>query len=99
VECGLRFESNLANQGQLQMNKALAEQLIEGATWVMEKAGHGSMNPVDILRWPGVMEAQAQDMDALSSALIGCLDTGHRRLPRRPRQRRRQAESADRAAA
>ncbi len=74
VECGLRFESNLANQGQLQMNKALAEQLIEGATWVMEKAGHGSMNPLDILRWPGVMEAQAQDMDALSQQLMTCLD-------------------------
>lgn len=74
VECGLRFESSLASQGQLQMNKALAEQLIEGATWVMEKAGHGSLNPVDILRWPGVMETQAQDMDALSNALIACLD-------------------------
>lgn len=74
VECGLRFESNLANQGQLQINKSLAQQLIAGADWVMEEAGQGSLNPVDILRWPGVMEAQAQDMDALSNQLIACLD-------------------------
>ncbi|MCC4263477.1 YicC family protein [Oceanimonas baumannii] len=74
VECALRFESNQANQGELHINKALAEQLIEGATWVMEKAGKGRLNPVDILRWPGVMETQAQDMDAIGQALLQGLD-------------------------
>ncbi|MBO1519901.1 YicC/YloC family endoribonuclease [Oceanisphaera pacifica] len=75
VECALRFESNTAVQGELQMNKALAQQLISGADWIIKEAGQGTLNPVDILRWPGVMEAQAQDMDALSNQLMACLDT------------------------
>ena len=56
------------------MNKPLAQQLIAGANWVLAEAGQGALNPVDILRWPGVMEAQAQDMDALSNELVACLD-------------------------
>ncbi|WP_411993359.1 YicC/YloC family endoribonuclease [Agarivorans sp. DSG3-1] len=69
VECNLRFEADQANRGELQLNKTLAEQLIQNAEWVQQQAG-GQINPVDILRWPGVMETPEQDADAISKELL-----------------------------
>lgn len=73
IECNLRFESQV-KQGQLQVNEGLAEQLIDNALWVIDRAGQGQLNPVDILRWPGVMEAEEQDMDMLNTTLLGAFD-------------------------
>jgi len=69
VECNLRFEADQAKRGELQLNQGLAEQLIKNAEWVQQQAG-GQINPVDILRWPGVMETPEQDADALSKELL-----------------------------
>ncbi len=70
VECNLRFEASTANSGDLQLNEALAQKLIQSAQWVTEQAGRGELNPLDILRWPGVMEAAEQDMDNISKDLL-----------------------------
>ena len=74
VECNLRFDANAANSGELQLNEALAEKLIESANWVSNKAGKARLNPVDILRWPGVMEAAEKDMGELSTDLLSFFD-------------------------
>ena len=73
VECNLRFESQ-TNAGQLQINEALAEQLIDSALWVIDQAGQGQLNPLDVLRWPGVMAAPEQDMDELNTRLLAGFD-------------------------
>ena len=73
VECNLRFESQ-TNAGQLQINEALAEQLIDSALWVIDRAGQGQLNPLDVLRWPGVMAAPEQDMDELNTRLLAGFD-------------------------
>ena len=73
VECNLRFESQ-TNAGQLQINEALAEQLIDSALWVIDRAGQGQLNPLDVLRWPGVMAAPEQDMDELNIRLLAGFD-------------------------
>lgn len=73
VECGLRFEGP-TDQAQLHINDALAEQLIDSALWVIDRAGQGQLNPLDVLRWPGVMAAAEQDMDALTQTLLAGFD-------------------------
>jgi uncharacterized protein (TIGR00255 family) len=70
VECNLRFESNEQSHRALNMNKELAAQLIQNAQWVIEQAGSGSLNPLDILMWPGVMQAPERDIDAISKELM-----------------------------
>jgi uncharacterized protein (TIGR00255 family) len=70
VECNLRFEANSVNEGALSMNQDLAAQLIQNAQWVLDKAGAGSLNPIDILKWPGVMQAPEQDVDAITIELM-----------------------------
>ena len=73
VEVFLKFVANPAHVGELSINQALAEQLINSAKWVQQQS-NGEINPVDILRWPGVMEAEELDMDSVNTALIVGLD-------------------------
>lgn len=73
VEVFLKFVANPAHVGELSINQALAEQLINSAKWVQQQS-NGDINPVDILRWPGVMEAEELDMDSVNTALISGFD-------------------------
>ena len=70
IECGLRFEGADCSQKGLEMNQVLASQLIQNAQWVAEQAGNATINPVDILKWPGVMQAPEQDVDAITIELM-----------------------------
>lgn len=74
IECGLRFELDPRAQGQLILNEQLAKQLVTAANWVKMQSDEGEVNPLDILRWPGVMSAQEQDLDAISAKLMKALE-------------------------
>jgi uncharacterized protein (TIGR00255 family) len=70
IECGLRFEGADNSQKGLEMNQELASQIIKNAQWVAEQAGNATINPIDILKWPGVMQAPEQDVDAITIELM-----------------------------
>ena len=74
VECNLRFELDPSAQSSLILNEKLAKQLVEAANWVKMQSDEGEINPIDVLRWPGVMSAQEQDLDAISAELMQALD-------------------------
>lgn len=74
IECNLRFDADPSAQGELQLNEALAKQLVRSANWVKMQTDEGAINPLDILRWPGVMSAQEQDLDAINTELLTALD-------------------------
>lgn len=74
IECSLRFELDPRAQGQLILNEQLAKQLVAAAKWVKLQSDEGEVNPLDILRWPGVMAAEEQDLDAISAELLQALE-------------------------
>lgn len=74
VECNLRFEANTQNTETLTINETLAKQVIEAAQWVKKEANEGSINPFQVLNWPGVMAAPEQDMDTLHKVLLEGFD-------------------------
>ncbi|NTS77483.1 YicC family protein [Catenovulum sp. SM1970] len=74
LECSLKLSSDGAEQGKLLVNQDLAKQVIEAANWVKAEASSGDINPIDVLRWPGVMSAEEQDLDALKAELITQFD-------------------------
>lgn len=74
VEVFLKYTANPAAVSQLTVNKTLAKQLIDSANWVSNEAAGGELNPVDILRWPGVMEAEETDMDEVQKAIMSGFD-------------------------
>ena len=74
VECNLRFDLSSNAQSGLNMNEDLAKQLVAAANWVKNYSHEGEINPLEILRWPGVMSAQEQDLDTISEELLAALD-------------------------
>lgn len=74
VECSLRFEVNQSNQGELKINQVLAEQVIQAAKSIQDMTGSGNINPFQVLQWPGVMEAQEQDLDSINKDLLKAFD-------------------------
>ena len=74
VECGLRFNANPATKGKLSLNKDLASQLLEHASWVNEQTLNSQVNPIEIMRWPGVMEAEEADMDSIQADILKGFD-------------------------
>ena len=75
IECNLRFDADPGSQGELILNEPLAKQLVKAAQWVKLQSDEGEINPLDILRWPGVMSAKDQDLDAITAQLLSALDS------------------------
>ncbi len=74
IEVNLRYDLGDNKDSELQLNQALANQIIQAANWVKQQAGQGEINPVDVLRWPGVMSGSEQDMDAIGKELLTAFD-------------------------
>jgi len=74
VECNLRFDLDPSAQSTLQLNEKLAKQLVAAAQWVKMQSDEGEINPLEVLRWPGVMQAEEQDLDAISNELLVALE-------------------------
>jgi len=74
VECNLRFNANASEKNNLTLNKDLAQQLIEHASWINEQTLNSQLNPVEIMRWPGVMEAEEADMSKVQTEILAGFD-------------------------
>lgn len=66
VEVTLKVAANVKNQTALTINEDFADQLIEATTELYKRITHSAeVNPIDILRWPGVMETSTGDLEAM----------------------------------
>ena len=74
VECNLRFNANAGEKSNLSMNTALAENLLKHANWINEQTLNSQVNPLEIMRWPGVMEAEESDMNAIQAEILAGFD-------------------------
>jgi TIGR00255 family protein len=76
IECNLRFELDPAAQHQqLSLNIELAQQVLNAADWIRTEYQAGEINPIDVLRWPGVMSAKEQNLDSISQEILALLET------------------------
>ena len=75
VECALRFNANDAAVTKLNLNEALAKEVMHAADWVQSHGQSTGVNPLDILRWPGVIAAEEADMDAIQADILAAFDT------------------------
>ncbi|KAL1019385.1 YicC/YloC family endoribonuclease [Haemophilus influenzae] len=74
IECSLRIETKKQTNAELNLNKELANQVIQSLQWIKTQAGEGEINLTDVLRYPGVVEVQEQDLDAISQDLLTAFD-------------------------
>ncbi len=76
VECALRYK-NAGNSRDVELcvNETLVRQLVQAADSVRQlSGGDGSMSVAQIMRWPGVLEADSVDPGRVQKAALGLLD-------------------------
>lgn len=75
IDCTLRFEAANAGPGEVRVNRQAAADVIRAAREVASMSGESvPVNPIDVLRWPGVTETPELDVDAAGQAMIAALD-------------------------
>jgi len=72
VDCVLRFDAAAAEEA-LQINTAMAQRLLAAAR-ALPLDNPDRIDPLDFLRWPGVLERRAPDLEALGPTLLRLLD-------------------------
>lgn len=70
VECSLRVDLNSTQAQGLSLNQEYAKQVIQSLHWLKESANGGEINLVDLLRYPGVVDTQHQDLDQIGQDLL-----------------------------
>jgi uncharacterized protein (TIGR00255 family) len=74
VECNLRFNANPAAKSNVTLNESLAAELMKHANTIAGLADNATVNPVEIMRWPGVMEAEEADMSTIQAEILAGFD-------------------------
>ncbi len=73
IDCNLRFQSD--SHAHFELNTSLVQQLLALAEQVNQTRQQQDEIPtIELLRWPGVMEATPPDFEALSKILLQTLD-------------------------
>ncbi len=74
VESNLRVSFNEQAEGALQLNEELAKSVISSANWIANQSASAQLNPIDVLRWPGVVAQDEADMDAMQNDVVAAFD-------------------------
>lgn len=69
VDCTLNYRPSTAAQGPIEIDQALVTQLLMRTREIASLAGQAvAINPLDLLRWPGVVQDQGSDLTPLLTA-------------------------------
>ena len=75
VEVNLRYELSDSSSNELTLNQELASQLIDTANQLKQQVGQGELNLVELMKWPGLLATNEQDMDAIGKELLSAFDS------------------------
>ena len=75
VECNLRLKAAAAGGAEMRINEQVVDQLLAAADKMAHRL-HSSHHPsiMDVLRWPGVMEAAEQDFTPVQEQALALLE-------------------------
>lgn len=75
VECGLHFRRAADTAAELEINAAMVELLGRRAGEIAQQLPDpGPLNPIDVLRWPGVVQQSELDAEPLFAEASGLLE-------------------------
>lgn len=72
IECNLRLDMDKSAEITLSLNEPLAKQILSAADALKKTYSNcmSAVSPIEILRWPGVIAAEEQNLDELSLKLV-----------------------------
>ena len=75
VDCTLRYEAAHGALSEIRVNEQVASELVKATRKIASIIDDDvPINPLDVLRWPGVTEVEELDLDAASKAVLDVLD-------------------------
>jgi len=75
VDCNIRFIQRESSSGTLPVNQELLAKLIETAEETNSKLKiPAPLNPLDLLRWPGVLDKDVPDPEEIGTPLLELID-------------------------
>jgi len=75
VDCSLRFDANEVSANGLSINEDLANSLVKSAESIQSSISNpATLNAMDVLRWPGVINRDTIDAESISDPLLKQLD-------------------------
>ena len=75
VDCNIRYEQNAIPSGSLPVNQDLLDKLIETAQKTNELLRQpATINPLELLRWPGVLDKDVPDPEAIGAEILKLVD-------------------------
>ena len=75
IDCTMRFQASANAGGELTINRDLVKRVNRAGEEVRSLLGDASrLRVIDILKWPGVIEAAPQDLDQISTRVVALLD-------------------------
>jgi uncharacterized protein (TIGR00255 family) len=81
VECVLRYKAEKNTQNDIVLNETYTQSVIDTADKVgMMMGGAGVANPLEVMRWPGVITEQETDMGPVKKAALDALDATLKQL-------------------
>ncbi|WMY96572.1 MAG: YicC/YloC family endoribonuclease [Arsenophonus sp.] len=75
IECKLYFEMNIDKRSEFMLNIKLTKKLINTVNKIKKYADIGNINPLEVLRWPGIIVNKTQNLDVISSHLLADLES------------------------
>ncbi len=75
IDCSLRFKAGSSVEADIQVNQHLVKQLMDAEAEVANMLDNEvNLRPIDLLRWPGVIKEQEQDLGPVQKEAIAVLD-------------------------
>jgi len=75
IECYLRYKAAQVQQTELCVNEALADEILKACQLISKKLHQPSeMNAIEILKWPGVIDAPQADLKPVTTAALTLFD-------------------------
>ena len=80
VDCSMKFEAAVS-ASSIKIDEALAAAVIDGCKKVNAISGaNRDVDPLQILKWPGVLMAEDKDLDKLTAAVVTLLEKSLKNL-------------------
>lgn len=70
VECSLRLVVGSEQATVLHVNEAFATEVIQCAQWLQAQGATAAIDPLEVLRWPGVLSTEEADSDQMQAQLL-----------------------------
>ncbi len=75
IDCNLRFDPSDSTGSNLQINTDLVETILKTADTISSAIPElGTINPLEVLRWPGVIKRETPDPEIIGGPLLQQLD-------------------------